>query len=559
MSAIKARLGKFETVDEFVEGYGQYFFRGGILLPTRHTREEGETIQLHLQISSGETVLRGEGVVKQVRLNAEGRTVGLVIHFRRLDARSKEIVDRIMDAKRELRASGELPAAGNATPRLRDTTTGQHLAVEDIGAIADAIDDTFDAIFGANAERVEATPEPEEEYLASLGGMAGFAVASTSGDDEGAEDEGADDEPSITADEEPTTERTAHDDDDTAERAPADAEAAPARSAPGDDADDVDGAEDADDEYAFPGRAAAGNTPPDSEAVARPAAGGTMMLRPSDLGLGAAQTELARPAAPIADDDAARLEPSEDVDAARREAESDAVLAALLGDGDGEDAEYRDEETAPPGEAQVPDAPPEEEPTSAAGHTMFGMPALQGTGDPSEGSQPLARLGITQVPSTSIAKKAPEPTAEADGEERVKSFISALTGGPSDDEQAAEAQRAETAEVAPAPATPVPEAPAPPPDVGFGATDVPAFDEEGSADASTPGEADDLRAAAERAAASAEEGEAALDELLADDDDHSDVPAALTSGFDAVPAPVEKKPEGLVGRFIAWLKGLFGG
>ena len=108
MNAIKARLSRFQTVEEYMLGYGHYYFRGGILLPTRQTREEGSRVSFHLQIATGETVLRGEGVVQQVRTNAEGNTVGMVIRFNKLDARSKGLVDRILAEKREARTSANL-------------------------------------------------------------------------------------------------------------------------------------------------------------------------------------------------------------------------------------------------------------------------------------------------------------------------------------------------------------------------------------------------------------------------------------------------------------------
>lgn len=183
MSSIKARLGKFDTVDEFVNGYGQYFFRGGILLPTRRARDEGEHVSLHIQIASGETVLRGEGVVQQVRKNVDGGTVGMVIRFKRLDRRSKDIVDRIMDSRRELRASGQhsVPAAARGG-RLRDNTTGQNLAVEDLGAIAEAIETSFDSIFTGSFQAVGNGNNAAAEFEASLGDLA--ATARVVSDDE---------------------------------------------------------------------------------------------------------------------------------------------------------------------------------------------------------------------------------------------------------------------------------------------------------------------------------------------------------------------------------------
>ena len=524
MSAINARLGKFETADEFVDGYGQYFFRGGILLPTRQAREEGDTVMLHLQIANGETVLRAEGTVKQVRTNAEGRTVGLVLRFTRLDAKSKAIVDRIMEAKRELRASGELPATPSAPARLTDTTTGQHLAVDDIGAIADALDDTFDAIFSGNVETTTATASGEDEYLASLGD---FAVASSS--DDAAQDEAmgaARTDDDATQDE--ATEAAGTDDDATQDEAALD----PASIAdpPADDAGL--------DLIAAPGAEVDEVAEPDV-----PSGGGTMMMRGIDLDEIVA-TQLARPAAPdsadhpSADDATIACDPAYDpataVDAAISEDETVAVdIADVV-------ASYRDEETAPPMQA-LPGAdavaPDPADSDSTGSTTMFGMPGL-------DGSQPLARVGITQMSSAELAERAQAaaemPVNAADSGERVHEWISGLTGAA---------------------------VPKPPTVEDDDLTDihVPSF---GESDGETPlaPEAvattkaqDGLLAAAARSADSAKEGEAALDDLLATETSsplavEADAPASLP-----VPAPAPSAPTGLFGKLIAWLQGLFGG
>ena len=498
MSAINARLGKFETADEFVDGYGQYFFRGGVLLPTRQARDEGDTVMLHLQIANGETVLRAEGVVKQVRMNAEGRTVGLVIRFTRLDAKSKAIVDRIMEAKREMRASGELPTTASAPARLTDTTTGQHLAVDDIGAIADAIDDTFDAIFGGNVEQTTASASGEDEYLASLGD---FAVASTDDDDATNDDDATDDDDATNDDDDASV---AEDDGDHATDAPEPALAA-------------------DDAIAAPGAEVDEAAEPD---IAQ--AGGTMMMRGLELDEVVA-TQLARPAAPDSAD-----HPAAD------NAEEDATVALDVAQ---VDAQYRDEETAPPQQPlpETSDAEPVDaaaEDTSdddTASTTMFGMPGL-------DGSQQLARVGITKVSQAELDERAQASAADNDAPqaagERVHDLISGLTGAS---------------------------VPKPPPVVEEDLTDihVPTFGEQ---EAATPlatdavpatAAADGLLEAAARGADSAKEGEAALDDLLATDTTSQPAVAEV-----AVPAPLpvpSDKPTGAFAKLLAWLKGLFGG
>lgn len=153
MSALRARLDKFESVDEFIAGYSQYFFRGGILLPTRHAKPEGTQISMQIEISGGETVLRAEGEVKQVRRNDLGRPVGMVIRFSRLDARSREIVERVLQHKKTIAETGSMQAVvERATERRAQSGDVPALGDRDLNAIAAAIDDTFDSIFAGAIE-----------------------------------------------------------------------------------------------------------------------------------------------------------------------------------------------------------------------------------------------------------------------------------------------------------------------------------------------------------------------------------------------------------------------
>lgn len=147
MKAIKAKLSKFQTVDEYVHGWGLYYYGAGILLPTRKTEPEGTEVSLHIRIATGETVLRGEGVVEEVRTNSEGAPVGMVIRFKRLDARSKELVQQILEHKKESRTSASVAVVDHH----EEGPATEELANEDIGAIAEALDETFDSIFATGA------------------------------------------------------------------------------------------------------------------------------------------------------------------------------------------------------------------------------------------------------------------------------------------------------------------------------------------------------------------------------------------------------------------------
>ena len=151
MKAIKARLSKFSTVDEFVDGWGSYYFSGGLLLPTRNTEPAGTEVSLHIQIATGESVLRGEGTVEEVRTNSAGKPVGMVIRFSKLDANSKELVKRIINHKKKNRTSAaEHVVEASSHSGLTDQATGENLAASELGAIADELEETFDSIFSGS-------------------------------------------------------------------------------------------------------------------------------------------------------------------------------------------------------------------------------------------------------------------------------------------------------------------------------------------------------------------------------------------------------------------------
>lgn len=166
MRAIKARLSKFSTVDEYVHGWGHYYYGSGILLPTRKAEPAGTDVSLHIEIATGETVLRGEGVVEEVRANSEGQPVGMVIRFTRLDATSKRLIAEILDHKKATRTSASHTVPEESAPK-EDTSD-----VPAISAIADAFDQTFDSIFGGTASgtptaeptdaAAPAAPEPDD-------------------------------------------------------------------------------------------------------------------------------------------------------------------------------------------------------------------------------------------------------------------------------------------------------------------------------------------------------------------------------------------------------------
>ena len=172
MKAIKARLSKFSTVDEFINGWGSYYFGGGLLLPTRNTEPTGTAVSLHIQIATGDTVLRGEGTVEEVRTNSSGKPVGMVIRFTKLDAASKDLVRQILDHKRKARTStSEVVVEDSAVSGLTDQAANANLGASEIGAIADELEQTFDSIFSESVLGVNNASPDETADMGVLSGQ----------------------------------------------------------------------------------------------------------------------------------------------------------------------------------------------------------------------------------------------------------------------------------------------------------------------------------------------------------------------------------------------------
>lgn len=120
-SAIRARL-RYETIDDFVEGYSRFISAGGMFIPMKPSKLKpiGTTIRFQFLLGDGSTALLGEGLVLQVRTpddTAPNSPVGMLIKFTKLSQESKVLVDRIIEAKSEM-----LKPRGDESPTQRHPT-----------------------------------------------------------------------------------------------------------------------------------------------------------------------------------------------------------------------------------------------------------------------------------------------------------------------------------------------------------------------------------------------------------------------------------------------------
>ena len=117
----------YATEAEFIAKYGPHVARGGLFLATRAPKPEGTGLAFELVLADGGRLLRGEGVV--VKSVTEGPRAGMTVRFVRLDAHSKALIDRIVDARAPAPPAppSPPPPAPEPTRRARPVITAEAL------------------------------------------------------------------------------------------------------------------------------------------------------------------------------------------------------------------------------------------------------------------------------------------------------------------------------------------------------------------------------------------------------------------------------------------------
>ena len=102
-SAIRARL-RYESIQEFVEGYGRYISKGGMFVPMapQKLKPVGTTVRFQFLLADGSSAMLGEGIVRQIKGvdDSTGKSpVGMLVKFTKLSPDTKELVRRIVEHK----------------------------------------------------------------------------------------------------------------------------------------------------------------------------------------------------------------------------------------------------------------------------------------------------------------------------------------------------------------------------------------------------------------------------------------------------------------------------
>jgi uncharacterized protein (TIGR02266 family) len=98
---VRVRL-RYADLETFIEKFAPNVTRGGIFLASRTPRPEGEVFAFEVQLATGAVALAGEGKVTWVKpFNAAEpqKPHGMGVQFVRLDAQSRETLNRILQVK----------------------------------------------------------------------------------------------------------------------------------------------------------------------------------------------------------------------------------------------------------------------------------------------------------------------------------------------------------------------------------------------------------------------------------------------------------------------------
>ncbi|MCS6914523.1 MAG: TIGR02266 family protein [Myxococcales bacterium] len=109
--AMRIKL-KYADVDTFIQRYAVNISRGGVFIATRSPKPVGTLLRFEFQLASSLPVLRGEGQVIWVRPfdpEQPRRVHGMGVRFTRLDAESRQIVERALEWRREHQEATEAP------------------------------------------------------------------------------------------------------------------------------------------------------------------------------------------------------------------------------------------------------------------------------------------------------------------------------------------------------------------------------------------------------------------------------------------------------------------
>jgi len=112
----------YGTVDEFVERFAVNISRGGLFIRARDPKPVGSLLHFELRLQGGETVVKGEGVVRWIQVAdptaSPPHPSGMGVQFLRLDEASRALVERIVTLKEHRGVAPGVATPAPVAPRV---------------------------------------------------------------------------------------------------------------------------------------------------------------------------------------------------------------------------------------------------------------------------------------------------------------------------------------------------------------------------------------------------------------------------------------------------------
>ncbi len=117
----------YGTVEDFVDKFAVNISRGGVFIRTRDPKPVGTRVAFELKLQGGETVVRGQGVVRWVQGESSAAQPqvgpGMGVQFTDLDEPSRALVDRMVTLKERRGIAPGVAAPAPVAPRPDHTPT----------------------------------------------------------------------------------------------------------------------------------------------------------------------------------------------------------------------------------------------------------------------------------------------------------------------------------------------------------------------------------------------------------------------------------------------------
>lgn len=122
---------KAQDLGQFIESYATNISSGGVFIQSKKLYPKGTSVRFDIQLKTGKTILKGEGLVAWTRERAlpggKPKVPGMGVKFLRLDTNSEKLVKQIVELKSRKKAQR---VAADASPVALATDSGDSIPLE---------------------------------------------------------------------------------------------------------------------------------------------------------------------------------------------------------------------------------------------------------------------------------------------------------------------------------------------------------------------------------------------------------------------------------------------